>query len=74
MLQLSNFQVCAEERLAWAHCSSAEVLACLAQLAAFPGSSLTSHHPRGRTCAAHSAHGSKGGDWKEAFKEEEGGK
>lgn len=36
-----------------------EVLACLVQLAAFlgaasksPGSSLASHHPGGRTCAA----------------------
>lgn len=53
-----------------------EVLACLVQLAAFPGaaskspgSNLTSHQPRGRTCAVHSH--SKGGDCKEAFKEPE---
>jgi len=53
-----------------------EVLASLVQLAAFPGgasksqgSSRRSCHLGERTCAAHSVHDCKGGDWKEAFKE-----
>lgn len=63
VLQLSNFQICAEERLAWTHCSSAEVL-CLPCPAGSPPrqqSHITS--PQGKDLCC------KGGDWKEDFKE-----